>query len=111
MSRNPIPEKAAIAPPSLPSFIPSVIATAILSLALGYWVGVGNSFLWGGSSKRSRHRKRKPYQASDDGRSTSSDVSSGDETDLSGHQILGLANEECKMVIIVMTLLMLGVSR
>jgi hypothetical protein len=98
MSRHPTVDKAELAPPSFPSFIPSVIATAILSLALGYWVGIGNSFLWG-PPKRSRNKQKKRYQSSDDGGS-SSNVSSGDETDSSGTQTLGRPNEECKMVVL-----------
>jgi hypothetical protein len=100
MSRNPTVEKAELAPLSFPSFIPSVIATAILSLALGYWVGVGNSF-FSAPPKRSRNKQKKRYQSSDDGGS-SSNVSSGDETDSSGTQTLGLShpNEECKMVVL-----------
>jgi len=95
MSRNPIPEKAAVSSPSLPAFLPSVIATAVLSLALGYWVGVGNSFLWFGLPKRTRNKRR---AASDDGASSSSEISSEDETDLTDHQPRGFSHEECKLV-------------
>jgi hypothetical protein len=94
MSRNPVVEKAAVSPPSLPAFVPSIIATAILSVALGYWIGVGNSFLSYGSSKR-RHKKRK--EMSDDGASSSSDISSEDDAG-SENMHLGNSHEECKMV-------------
>ena len=92
MSRNPIPEKAAVSPPSLPAFLPSIIATAVLSLALGYWVGVGNSFLSFGSSKNKRR------STSDDGASSSSEISSEDETDLTDNRLRGVSHEECKLV-------------
>ena len=95
MSRNPILEKTSVSPPSLPAFLPSIIATAVLSLALGYWVGVSNSFLSFGSSKRPRKKKR---STSDDGANSSSEISSEDETDLSGHQPRGVSHEECKLV-------------
>lgn len=96
MSINPIPEKAAVSPPSLPAFLPSIIATAVLSLALGYWVGVGNSFLSVGSSKRPRSKRK---STSDDGASSSSEISSEDEADLSHRQQFGVPKEECKLVI------------
>jgi hypothetical protein len=89
-----IPEKAVI---SLPAFLPSIIATAVLSLALGYWVGVGNSFSSFGPSNRPRN-KRKPIP--DNGSSSSSDVSSEDEANLSQHSPSAFANEECKLVTI-----------
>ena len=94
MSRNPIPQKTAISPP-LPALLPSVIATAVLSLALGYWVGVGNSFLSFGSSKRPRSKRR---STSDDGASSSSEISSEDETDLADNRLRGVSHEECKLV-------------
>lgn len=94
MSRNPVAEKAAVSPPSLPAFLPSIIATAILSVALGYWIGVGNSFLSFGSSNRRRNTRK---QMSDDGASSSSDISSEDEGESESiHR--GNAHEECKMV-------------
>jgi hypothetical protein len=92
MSRTPISEKAVDSSPSVPAFIPSIIATAILSLALGYWVGVGNSFL---SSKRPRNKRR---STSDDGASSSSEISSEDETDLTDHEFREVLHEECKLV-------------
>lgn len=95
MSRTPIPEKAVDSSPSVPAVIPSIIATAILSLALGYWVGVGNSFLSFGSSKRPRNKRR---STSDDGASSSSEISSEDETDLTDHQFQGVLHEEYKLV-------------
>ena len=95
MSRNPVAEKAAVSPHSIPGFIPSIIATAILSLALGYWVGVGNSVLsWGSGSKR-RHKKRKTL--SDDGTSSSDEISSEEEAESEGG-LVGIPGEECKLV-------------
>ena len=99
MSRNPVAEKAAVSPPSIPAFLPSIIATAILSLALGYWVGVGNSLLsWGSSSSSRRRRSNKKKTLSDDGASSSSDASSEEEVDSDVGQQTGLPNEECKLV-------------
>jgi hypothetical protein len=110
MSRNPIPQKAAISPPPLPALLPSVIVTAVLSLALGYWVGVGNSFLSFGSSKRPRIKRR---SASDDGASSSSEISSEDETDLADNRLRGVSHEECKLVRFLNNfgILMLGFGR
>jgi len=99
MSRNPVAEKAAVSPPSIPAFVPSIIATAILSLALGYWVGVGNSLLsWGSSSSSRRRRSNKKKTLSDDGASSSSDASSEEEVDSDVGQQTELPNEECKLV-------------
>jgi hypothetical protein len=95
MSRNPVAEKAAVSPPSLPAFMPSIIATAILSIALGYWIGVGNSVLSFGSSRRRPRHKRKPM--SDDGASSSSDIYSEDDAESDSFQE-GNTHEECKMV-------------
>ena len=92
MSKNPIPEKAVLSPPSFPSFVPCVIATALLSLALGYWVGVGNSFLSFGKGKR----KRRPTV--DGAASSSSDFSSEDESEHHTQQQLDFPSEECKLV-------------
>ena len=89
-----IPEKAAI---SLPSFLPSILATAVLSLALGYWVGVGNSFPSFGTSKRPCGKRK---SIPEDGGSSSSDVSSEDEANLSQHVPSAFENEECKLVMI-----------
>jgi hypothetical protein len=92
MSRNPVAEKAAVTPPSIPGFLPSIIATAILSLALGYWVGVGNSLL-SGSKKRQKKRKT----LSDDGASSSEEISSEEEGEVEGG-LVGIPGEECKLV-------------
>jgi hypothetical protein len=94
MSRNPLPEKVAVAAPSFPAFIPSIIATAILSLALGYWVGVGRSLL-----PSSRLRRRGQSSSGKHADSSSSEASSDDEID-SAHAIseaLQDSSEECKM--------------
>ena len=91
MSRNPVAEKANILQFSSPGFMPSVVAIAILSLALGYWIGVGNSLLPLGSSKQPRKRRK----AASDGQSSPSEFSSDDELD---SRPLGHTNEECKMV-------------
>jgi hypothetical protein len=95
MSRNPIPEKAAVSPPSFPSFIPSIIATALLSLAVGYWVGVGNSFLSFGKDTKKPNKRKHPAEG---GASSSSDFSSEDESDRNVHQQLDFPREECKLV-------------
>jgi hypothetical protein len=95
MSGSSIPEKAVVSPPSVPALLPSVVVTAILSLALGYWVGIGNSFPSFGRSKRPRNKQR---ASSDDGASSSSEISSEDETDLTNHQLRGFSREECKLV-------------
>lgn len=94
MSRNPIPEKAAISPPSFPSFVPSIVATALLSLALGYWIGVGSSFLsFGNGTRKWTKRKRTA-----DGGASASELSSEDDSDRDSQQHLEFPREECKLV-------------
>jgi len=97
MSRNPLAERAAVATTSLPAFLPSIIATAIISLAVGYWVGVGNSVL-PFSRHRRRHRRSSPVP-SKEGESSASENSSEDETDSPAplHDFYENSTEECKM--------------
>lgn len=92
MSRNPIPEKAAVSPPSFPSFVPSIVATALLSLALGYWVGVGSSFLSLGNGTRKRTKRKRTA----DGGASASELSSEDDSEIDAH--LDFPREECKLV-------------
>jgi len=96
MSRNPVPDKATVSPLSWPGYIPSVIATAIVSLAVGYWIGVGNTFLSFGTSKRHQSRQRK---VTCDEASSASEISSEDDSDLLDNQNLEFSNEEHKLVI------------
>ena len=97
MSRNSLPERAAVTAPSLPAFIPSVIATAMISFALGYWVGVGSSLL--PFSGPQRHRRRSSPVPGKEGTSSSSENSSEDETDSLApiHDSYENSTEECKM--------------
>jgi hypothetical protein len=98
MSHNFVPEKAADAAPSLPAFIPSIIATAILSLAVGYWIGVGNSLSPFGRPQR-RHRQPSPPSGKETASSSSENSSEDDEVDSAAllHESLGDSTEECKM--------------
>jgi hypothetical protein len=91
MPKNPIPVNADVGLASFPSFIPSIIATAIISLVIGYWAGVGNSVF---SFKKNPPKKRNAA-ASKDVRELS-DVSSEDsDVDLTDN---GYSGEEHKLV-------------
>jgi hypothetical protein len=43
MSRNPVADRAAIEPPGYSAVLPSLLVTALLSLAIGYWLGKGDT--------------------------------------------------------------------
>jgi hypothetical protein len=43
MSRNPVSDRAAIEPPGYSAVLPSLLVTALLSLAIGYWLGKGDT--------------------------------------------------------------------
>jgi hypothetical protein len=93
MPKNPIADKAEIVPPSFPAFSSSIIATVILSLALGYWIGVGNSLLPFSFSKKSQRKRKSTFDKVSD----SSDVSSSEDDKLSLSE-QEFSNEEYKLV-------------
>jgi hypothetical protein len=89
-------------------FIPIVIA--LLSLALGYWIGSNRSrrvF----ETKKTRSAKRKSNSESEG--SSSSEVSSDGEPNVSHYHGAAFIMEECKLVIPVVRngLIFLGFSR
>jgi len=88
---------------SNPGLFPSIIATAILSLTLGYWIGVGHSLY--PTTRPSAKGKRNHDRIA----TTSSDMSSEeDDLDTPPQAPSGLPSEECKLVLVVRTDLGMG---
>jgi hypothetical protein len=99
MSRNPMPERATVPATTWPALSPSIIATALLSLAFGYWIGVGSSLL-PFSRDRSRRQGRSSRSRTNRVRSssTSSEISSGEDSDEAMEVHHEGSSEECKLV-------------
>src|SRR5262249_42746381 len=89
-------------------FIPSIVTTAIISLAVGYWIGRNASIRSFGTKKR---HPRRGKANSDSGGSSSSDLSSEGETDIPQYDDSVYAGEECKLVLPLLTKLIEGFSR
>jgi len=87
MTKNLIPEKAVDSTHSFLSVLCSVIATAALSLTVGYWLGSRNSLFLNRSSRT--HGKREP------GGNRACESSEDEEDVLDERQ---LPDEECKLV-------------
>ncbi|KDQ12801.1 hypothetical protein BOTBODRAFT_34254 [Botryobasidium botryosum FD-172 SS1] len=85
-----------------PTQMATYIAVAILSLTVGYWVGVGSSL---GFSRGPPEIRRKEKDS--DGEEDDEDVGGSDEEDASGDGDLASVSagmiEECKLVLVVRT--------
>lgn len=94
MLRDPFLEKLSIQPSALPALLPPIVVTAILSFALGYWIGTGNPSF---SPSKTPHVKWK--SSSENRAGASIEIPPEDEADCTEniHQKV-VPQEECKLV-------------
>jgi hypothetical protein len=94
MSKIPFPDKLGISTPTLPAFLPPIVATAILSFAFGYWIGAGTPPF--GPPKKPHIE----WKSSSENRlDNSPEITSEEGADWTkNHNHKAISQEECKLV-------------